>query len=136
MKRREFLKSGIVAVASVPLFGLFNNILPAPGAKSEIPLHDNTDIAKLFIAECKMYPMGHVAHSIRNVESVPNPEDFGYLLRGLSVTNNKIKAKYWAVVVDRHKFITDIHFRRKMMDDCMRQLMIGWKSDNIAWGAA
>ena len=143
--RRDFLKKSGLIISAVPLMGLIN-LLPAPEAIG-LPV-DETDIVKLFNAELLMYPKGSVAESIYKVKSV-EVDDFSSKLMlldegikatrlaGLSISLDRKKIRYWHFLVNENKFMSDLVFRRDVMDGMIETMRINWKRTvKKPWGIA
>lgn len=114
----------------------------------EFKLHDGTDVAKLFIDECSMYPTGHVAHSIRRVECIPNVfadnpigesdrnNGLNIVIQGISIpTDDTHSPCYFSVAVDEQKFLNNGFFRIALIDDHFKYLAIYWKQRDVSWWA-
>lgn len=140
--RRKFLKAVFVSagILVLPSVRLLEAASPEGSAMS--PWFPRTvltnDTIGLFMSELASYPEGSAAHSIANVEILPNAiigDDLDYypMIRGLSYGKVPHKAKYWAFMFNEKQFVRDIAFRRKLIDDALQEIARAWKRDGVAY---
>lgn len=140
--RRSFIKAVFVSagILALPSVRLLEAALPE--SMENVPWFPRTEITndtiRLFMSELASYPEGSAAHSIANVEILPNAilgDDLEYfpMARGLSYGKVPQKAKYWAFTFNEDKFIHDIDFRRKLIDNALGEITRAWKRDGAAY---
>jgi hypothetical protein len=61
---------------------------------------------------------------------------FGTIARGLTVSNDHKKLKYWAFMVDEQSYLSDVEVRQNCMDNVYKQLKNCWTKENKKWGIA
>lgn len=135
MKRRDFLKMGII-VASTPIFGNLLRLLPSPSIETAAIGDGNSPLC-LFVSELSRFPKGHVAHSIGMLEMITDQCDFDDLIRGMSFSADRRHRSYFAFsVYDSTKWAIDTIAVRKCAEDMTSQIQNYWRHKRIFWGIA
>ena len=139
MNRREFIKASFVCFTASGFLGI--RALPYFVSSEELPASQHSDFMLMLYSELRSYPKGSVAHSIGKIETLIDPDDENNeILRGLSYSIDRNKVAQWKIKVDdtfKHRFMTDIEYRRMFMDNIiMDGVRFHWKNKGIQWGVS
>ena len=127
INRRSFLKKAGLAVGTVMIGGKlfsFPEAVAVPSGGDAFVVDGN--ILGYLRARIEACPPGHVAHTITQLEVVRDPDNFGSLVRGLSIVRGE--GKYYAFKIeDEDRYMSDFNMREKIFKAMCEALVDAWR---------